>query len=141
MNSKWNNFIDTFQNIFYECSPMKKWIQKRRKPTPSNDEIGKCREHLDILLLMTRKNPIYKELYNKTKKKYDQLIRKYKAQIFEERIRKSDNKSKTMWTICKEIRGQIHTEECEVEGAPQAVSQKLNYYFNNIIPQKLTTRM
>lgn len=50
---------------------------------------------------MTRKNPISKDLNIKTKKKCDHLIRKFRAQIFEERIRKLDNKNKTMWTICK----------------------------------------
>lgn len=59
----------------------------------------KCK--LDILLVLKNSNQLYNKAHKNTKKKYDKASKEEKRNVYENWIKKSDNKRKTMWHIKK----------------------------------------
>lgn len=107
VNEQWNNFSSEFFRLFDECFPLKLKIRKKQTATKlkQDPQVVECKNRLDILLVLNNQDSRYKQLYKETKKEYDKLLCRLKAKHFQEEIKKSDNKNKTMWKICNQING------------------------------------
>lgn len=115
--------------IFCECFPLKV-VRTKANKVPADPVIVECKSRLDVLLVLSRHHAEYCELYKQTKKEYDRYLIASKVGKYEKRINDSDNKNKTMWAICNEIRGKTPTKnECLVKGNMKNVVNNLNNFF------------
>lgn len=123
VNEKWEKLIATYVLLFDECFPKKLIRTPNRTYTPFNDkELEECKKELDIQY--DRK---YKDQYDAVKKKYDHLLMKAKSTSYEKRIINSDNKQRTMWAICNEIRGtNTSTGDFPKKGDPLELANAYN---------------
>lgn len=134
VNSQWDTFTSVFLQVFNECFPVKMMRPGRNRHVPDDPEICNCKNRLDVLLMLSRQNKNYSELYNKTKKEYDRLLVKHKSNLYQKKIYASDNKNKTMWAICNEIGGKVSKgNECQVEGDAHSIANEFNVFFNDSI--------
>ncbi|XP_044745271.1 uncharacterized protein LOC123307118 [Coccinella septempunctata] len=134
VNRQWDVFMSEFINIFNENFPKKPSLNKKRAYIHKTPEIEKIKNELDILLFLSRVSQQHLDLYQKTKKEYDNALKNQRTKTYEERIIKSDNKGKTMWQICKEITGTTRsTEDWQLEGTPEEIAENFNYHFNNTV--------
>lgn len=138
VDEQWSCFIRTFTDIFNSCFPLK-LIGFRKQNLYFNDQsIVECKNRLDILLISCRTNPMYTPLYNSAKKEYDKLLSDLKRKRYDERIKASDNKNKTMWSTVKDIKGNSAcSRDCKFPGNIHEVSNQYNNYLVNIIPDLL----
>lgn len=137
VNEQWDAFILNFINIFNMCFPKKsmRMGQQKKSQYLNNAEVQECKNRLDTLLILSRYNENFKTEYNNTKKEYDRLIIEQRKKNIENRIYRSDNKSKTMWSLCNELRGQIEdVDECKIPGQPHEVANAVNRHLTNIVP-------
>ncbi|XP_045466781.1 uncharacterized protein LOC123675466 [Harmonia axyridis] len=134
VNQQWDTFVSMFGNIFNENFPKKPYVGKKHKNIYRTPKIDAIKARLDILSMLNKQGYLFTEEYRKTKKEYDDALAEERKRIYENRVNKSDNKSKTMWQICKEITGCVReVKDCQVEGTPEEVSDKFNEHFNNIV--------
>lgn len=139
VDSQWNCFIGTFINIFNENFPVRLVKLGRKKCNVlKNSEIDECKRQLDILLVMSQHDKNYKEAYKFRKKQYDDLLRKAQSQLYESKIEHSDNKSKCVWGICKQITGtSIKNRDCHIKGEEKMVADNYNRFLLNAVPELL----
>ncbi|VEN59811.1 unnamed protein product [Callosobruchus maculatus] len=137
VNNQWNVFINYFSNIFFECFPLTPCRPTNIKI--SSPEIDKCKSRLDILLTLSDHDQRYKDEYSKTKKEYDNLLKKSRSIKYENRMMNSDNKNKCMWAICREITGKTAKNEHNL-GSTEDI-EKLpdiyNAYILSVVPNML----
>ena len=94
---------------------------------------------MDVLLTLCKHNEQYKAQYKDTKKVYDNLLRAERSEMYDARIKSSDNKTKCMWTICNEILGKENkNNDIGVKGDPSEISNQYNTYLLSIIPELLS---
>ncbi|XP_045470540.1 uncharacterized protein LOC123677854 [Harmonia axyridis] len=134
VDEQWNIFMSDFTNIFNKNFPKKLSINKKHLSKYRSPEIEEIKKRLDILLIMSNASKQHMDLYRNTKKEYDHALKKQRTKSYEERVIRSDNKSKTMWQICKEISGTIKDQEnYQLEGTPEEIAENLNIHFNNTV--------
>lgn len=144
VNKKWNSFINTFLNIFNSCFPLhtvrNRKCNYKNIEWYNNPEISACKKKLDILLVLSRKNRNYQEDYKLVKKHYDNLLCASRADKYEQKIKKSDNKSKCLWSIYKDIVSEdVSTDRVTpFEGDPQEIAENCNEYLTEVIPELLS---
>lgn len=138
VDEQWSLFVNTFINIFNECFPLKLVYSKQRNVRVSNQSVKNCKDQLDILLVLSRANPEYVPVYNRAKKEYDRILIKAKSEMYDHKIKQSDNKNKTMWSIAKEIKGNASSNcHCKIPGDLQEVSNDYNRFLTDIVPSLL----
>lgn len=140
VNDSWNKFMEIFSKHFNASFPIKKvYTNNRNKSMPSaltDPEINECKNQLDILYVASSVDDRYKEQYRVIKKKYNKLLGDFKANQFQVRLEHSDNKSKCVWSIVNEIKGQNNlNRDTKLEGDPETISNDFNNYLINIAPQ------
>lgn len=134
VDEQWNIFMSDFTNIFNKNFPKKLSMNKKHLSKYRSPEIEEIKKRLDILLIMSNASKQHMDLYRNTKKEYDHALKKQRTKSYEERVIRSDNKSKTMWQICKEISGTIKDQEnYQLEGTPEEIAENLNIHFNNTV--------
>lgn len=134
VDEQWNIFMSDFTNIFNKNFPKKLSMNKKHLSKYRSPEIEEIKKRLDILLIMSNASKQHMDLYRNTKKEYDHALKKQRTKSYEERVIRSDNKSKTMWQICKEISGTIKNQEnYQLEGTPEEIAENLNIHFNNTV--------
>lgn len=69
VDKQWKDFMTDFLSIFYKCFPMK-LIKRTNAPILyfSDEEIVACKKRLDILLVLSRMDNVFKKAYDDTKK-------------------------------------------------------------------------
>lgn len=125
--------------MFYEAFPLK-LVNKKYKSKlniQKDKNLTECKDRLDTLLVLSKKDIKYRDIYNSTKREYNNLLIKAKSQVYESRIRNSDNKSKSMWSICNEISNKKDSPECLIAGNPITIAEEYNNYLIGIIPDLL----
>lgn len=139
VNSQWCTFLSCFLNVFNENFPLRRIKVGRKKLIVSNNiEICRHKERLDILLVMSQHDNKYREVYKIAKKQYDDLLKRDRSMMYENMIQQSDNKSKCVWGICREITGKsVRNTECPIEGRTENVANEFNNFFLNIVPNLL----
>lgn len=137
VDMQWSLFINTFTNLFNHCFPLK--LRGHRKQTRVvNRSVMECKNRLDSLLVLKRLSPEYISLYNSTKKEYDRLLMEAKRELYERKIKTSDNKNKTVWSVIKDIKGEKSTNrDCKIPGGVREVCEDYNKYILDVIPNLL----
>lgn len=139
VNKQWNVFMGSFRVIFEHHFPLKLSGKKQNRIAPDSHELIECKRRLDVFLSLSRYNQMYKALYDSEKRIYDQLLIKSRAKKYEDKVKKSDNKTKCMWSICKEIAGKDRNySEIGLEGDPENIAKKYNEYLLSAIPGLLS---
>lgn len=141
VNEQWTLFINNFLNIFNYCFPQKLVDFRTKNCVHLEDqEFKSCKNRLDTLLTLYNNNNVYKEMYNATKKEYNNLLLRAKQKMFENRIINSDNKSKCMWSIHNEITGKPEkNENFPVHTDAVKIVNEYNKHLLNIVPELLKT--
>lgn len=127
--------------LFNQCFPYKSTKQKNRinKSTKNNNpQLVECKNRLDVLLMLSRFDANnYKIPYILEKKKYDNLLIEFRSSRYHQKLLNSDNKSKCMWSIFKEITGKNDNDSSElmIEGNSEYISNKYNDYLLSVIPE------
>lgn len=138
VDRQWSVFLNDFINIFNECFPVR-YINKtrtRRKECVSEHVLGSKRQ-LDLMLIVSQHNNEYKEAYKAMKKEYDKLLRSERRKMYENRIAQSENKSKCVWRICREVTGRTQvSRECQLEG-DNDVANEYNQFLLEVVPRML----
>ena len=132
VNDQWNEFMKIILLHFNDCFPIKKVPInniKKLKKEKKNPEVRECKEQLDKLYVLKNLHISYKPLYIEKKKEYDSLLLKCKKNEFSERLRTSDNKTKSAWAIVNEISGKSKNNDISIEGDPETVANQFNAYW------------
>lgn len=139
VDEKWETFMDEFLLLFNESFPLKHLANSKKNFKYNNKELNAIKNKLDILLVLCRYNEHYTTLYNATKREYDNMLGICRSQDFQNRIQKSENKSKTMWNICNEILGKKKETNCNLNGKPVDIAENLNKYFAHTVKDTQVT--
>lgn len=138
VNSQWNAFITVFVNIFNHCFPVKKVKNvnncKNKNVNINTPEISNCKQQLSTLSVMMKYNDQYKNLYNSKKKELESLFVQAKKQIFHEKIKNSDNVSKSTWEVVDSVSDNLKRNKnipIIFQGNPADTANKLNMFFIN----------
>ncbi|KAG5868214.1 hypothetical protein JTB14_015998 [Gonioctena quinquepunctata] len=92
---------------------------KGKTKYPPTSELIDCKNTLDILLVMTRTAEGYNEVYREVKKRYNRLLVDVRKEHYKKRIDESDNKTKCVWQIVSEIKGNPNRKkELKIPGDP-----------------------
>lgn len=135
VDGQWMAFLNTFLNIFHSSFPRKLITTRKLGTVYKSVEVQECKKTLDILWVASSRNKAYQPLYNETKKRYDSLLIKARSNQYREKLLNSDNKMKTMWSICNEVRGKAkNNKECLIDGEPQVACEKYNKYLVELVP-------
>lgn len=141
VNKQWVCFINNFKNIFNECFPKKLVKVKSNNKTyynGDNQALVECKNRLDILLVISRNDGNYKQMYNEEKVRYNGLLLESRKSIYENKIVNSDNKSKCMWSIHNEITGKQNKDDNFImSGNPESIANDYNNYLLSIVPDLL----
>ena len=141
VNNDYNRFVETFEMIYDECIPLKKYIVNKKKE-PLSPWITKW-----LLKSINKKNKLYKEyLRNPTnrnlqkfktyKNKLNMLIRKSKRKYFFMKFEKSKNNMKDTWREINTIigKGKRNSPQSKFRGDNGNVitdSQDISNHFND----------
>ena len=99
-----------------------------------SSEVRECKRQLDILYILKSKGMIiYRDLYKQKKTEYDRLLRDCKKNNIVNRLRSSDNKSKSAWLIVNEITGKSKSNNLKVDGDKLQVANEFNDFLINYI--------
>lgn len=135
VNGQWDNFISTFIRIFNQNFPPTKIKTKKTKSFKTHPDVINYKQKLDLLLTLSRHNDRYKEAYKSVKQNYDNVLKRIRIRDYDNRISKSDNKMKCMWTIIKEITGKNRDcSEIQLEGNAEIIANNFNSFLVNEIP-------
>lgn len=94
---------------------------------------------MDTLLVLSQHIPNLKPTYRDCRIGYNNLLNKVKFQIYENKIKSSDNKNKCLWSIHNEITGKRNRGvDCAIRGEAKEVANGLNDFFINIVPNLKT---
>ncbi|KAK9674641.1 hypothetical protein QE152_g40963 [Popillia japonica] len=64
-----------------------------------------------------------------------------RRKAYENRVKRSDNKSKCIWSICNEITGRTNrSSECQIPGIPEQFSSNYNMYLLETVPNLIQLR-
>lgn len=130
IHEPWGYFMNRVSILFNECFPLKKVvISKNRKPKLESRDLQECKRLLDILSIMVKTNPDNSELYKLVKKKYRQILAQERKTYYANKLIRSDNESKTIWSIVKETCGQKKQNSLAIPGDPNEVANRLNTFF------------
>lgn len=140
INEQWATFMNTFLCIFNHSFPCKivKADNSEKRVNILNDDVQKCKQRLDLLLMLSRVNILYKDAYDVTKKEYDELLKKAKAEMYEMKVMKSNNKSKCMWAIFNQITGRQRKNELPIEGDPINLANSFNNHLVSMAPDLIS---
>lgn len=101
----------------------------------NNTLIKKCKNELDVLYVLSQYNNNCKTLYKLKKQEYDKLLISQRRLNYENKIKNSDNKTKCMWGIYKEVTNNFKSDKM-LEGDPVSIAKEYNEfllkYTNNI---------
>lgn len=130
IDEQWMVFSNIFLRIFNDSFPLKKVKESKVKKFRYNEkQLDEIKRKLDILLVLSRCDKQYIDTYKETKKEYDRKLKNCKSKYYEDRIMRSDNKTKTMWSICGEIIGKNKQEnKCQLEGDMKTMAENYNKY-------------
>lgn len=129
---QWDTFINTYLTIFNQYFP-KKMVYANKKKSFSSTETKKCKTKLDILLVLSRNNNLFKPIYNEAKNEYDKLLKFEKTKLYEKKVRASDNKNKCLWSICNEINGKTKVQNSFYNENSQKLVQDFNNHLISIV--------
>ena len=134
---QWKLFINTYINIFNEHFPKKlfKNVELVKNIVYDDARLKNCKERLDLLLVLSKSSENYREMYKATKIEYDNVLIEAKKNHYKNRLVSSDNKTKSMWAICNEIKGkELEKCDCRIAGTPSEVAENYNKFLLDIIP-------
>lgn len=140
IDHQWDVFMNNFILIFNQSFPLKlvKTKDSCSKKNNVDDKIKEHKEKLSKLLMLSRVDENFKDQYKKFKKEYDKLLKTSRSEEYERKLRSSDNKSKCMWSICREIVGKnTKTNDIPIEGDPKDISDKYNQHLVSVVPELL----
>ncbi|KAG5876035.1 hypothetical protein JTB14_002976 [Gonioctena quinquepunctata] len=107
------------------CNVILSSTPKGETKYPPTSELIDCKNTLDILLVMTRTAEGYNEVYREVKKRYNRLLVDVRKEHYKKRIDGSDNKTKCLWQIVSEIKGNPNRKkELKIPGDPNAENSK-----------------
>ncbi|XP_030754703.1 uncharacterized protein LOC115881385 [Sitophilus oryzae] len=90
--------------------------------------------------MLSRYNDQYKDIYRATKKEYDRLLVKEKANKYDARVKSSDNKMKCLWSICKETTGKNSPkDDCFIDQDPLVLANEFNNHLISVVPNILSS--
>ena len=148
VDDDYNMFIETFDNLYDECIPLKKCTLKKKKD-PLSPWITK-----GLLKSINKKNRMYKcyiqkpsksnlQKFKTYKNKLNMLIRKSKRMFLFQKFEKTKNNMKQTWKEINSIlgSGKRHLPQCKFQSEsgvvtdPQEISNKFNEFFVNVGPK------
>ncbi|KAG5891936.1 hypothetical protein JTB14_002213 [Gonioctena quinquepunctata] len=141
VNEAWENLEKYFMYHFNEYFPEKKInVRKKTNESCNDPEVIRCKEQLDILLVLSSRDNRYKGGYNNARKRYKFLLSQNKAKIFKNKIEQSDNKSKCVWSIINDIKGSAKKEDINIQipGEGMTVANNFNKHFIECAPSLVT---
>lgn len=112
-------------------------LKTKQRKILSNPEINKCRDNLDVLYVLKNCDDKHRPLYNDVRKKYQKLLIEAKKADVVDFVEKSDNKSKAVWTVVKDLKGVKNTNKIQIKGDPQQIANNANKFLINIVPELL----
>ena len=135
VNKQWQVFINNFLNIFYEHFPLKLVNNKKNhKSMYNNEQVNICKSNLDRLLVLSRYSENFKDQYKRAKQGYDNALKNARSEFYANKVLTSDNKTKTMWSICNELRGRTSIAlECQIKGNSTDVAESYNKFLIDIV--------
>ena len=139
VNEQWNIFMNVVLVIFNQNFPRKLISRKQCKKPIIDKEILESKSRLDNLLKLSRFDAGYKQQYNEEKKVYDKTLVSVKKKNYQQRIKNSDNKTKCMWAIHKEITGKDYFADIGIEGNSEDIANSYNGFLLSIIPELLNS--
>lgn len=104
-------------------------ITMKTKINFDTPEIKKCREKLDLLYELSRHRSDCVDMYNRTKSKYKELLRKTKSGLLGKRISEADNKPKVIWNIIGELTKGNYTQGTVPKGESEKIVNDFNKFF------------
>lgn len=138
---QWESFMKSFFLIFEEHFPLKlvKLGKKNLKNYYDTKEVRESKRKLDILLTLKSHDSSCKALYNIEKQNYDKLLTAARTDFYNVKIQSSDNKNKTMWSICNDIRGtESKNKNKFFSEGPDSIAEKYNKFLVDKIPIMLS---
>ena len=106
-----NSFHNTYLRIYYSSFPLLRTKRKNYKYNWITLGIKTSCKRKRAIFLMQRNNadPVLKQYYKRYSKILHNVIKEAKRMSLDEKIKKSDNKTKATWTIIKALSGKHHT--------------------------------
>lgn len=139
VGKQWYLFMETFLRIYYECFPVKRICNKRKLPNNyTGPELADCKRRLDILLVLSRNSNSYRGEYNETRKEYNKLLVTSRHKKYDDIIKTSDNKAKSMWSIFREVTGRTNSGTL-LDGDATQLAGEFNNFFLRAVPIHSTT--
>lgn len=142
VDQQWNCFMHLFSDAFNLSFPLRRACNSVkpivREHTP---EVEKCKKRLDLLYTIKTVDSRYKPLYDIVKKRYNSLLINNRADSYHTRIKASDNKTKCVWQIVREIKGgQGNDDSMQINGDAKTVANEYSDFLSNI-PKQLQSRL
>lgn len=138
VNLQWSRFIEIFHKLFEDSFPIKKLMSNSRTKMKEKDDVDviECKRQLDVLYTVSRVDNRYRGVYNLIRKQYNKLLTSKKAGKFEKKLMSSDNKSKTVWSIVREIKGTCtRNKNLQMEGNIKDIAEGFNNYIVNCVTE------
>lgn len=141
VDTKYNNFINTFLLYFNKHFILRTVSKKRIKFNINNNpNIAECKKAMLFYQKVSHDFPEYKNVYDNFKQRYKDLIRAGKIKYYENKIKKSKNKSKASWEVISDIVGNNKTDHQPPYSDIMECVNNMNVYFNNIAVNLLGTK-
>lgn len=135
INKQWEEFQNIFLNNFNRCFPERRYYPRNKNAgIRQNPVVNKCKSELDLLYVISQYDPAIQTIYNEKRKEYNNILRENRATSFENEIRNSDNKVKSVWKIVNELVGSKNNKiNMHTGHNPEAVAEDFNKYLINSV--------
>jgi hypothetical protein len=141
--SKWNVFLNIFQDFFIKSCPLKKITYQVNKPRQKfNNELNNLKEQVKSSFNLQKMLNTEKSIknYKKIRKEYRIALTEFKRQTYDKKVGNSDNISKTIWGIVKQIKNNSciikPNIEIEIDGKKIEDPNEICNHFNNFFVNK-----
>nr|CAI5859625.1 unnamed protein product [Callosobruchus analis] len=134
VDEQWNVFSNIILQLFDFHFPLKTvntTKKSRNKLFASRPDIKECKKKLDILYVLSCRDKMYTQAYNDVRNVYNKLLVDSRKEHFRNRIVNSDNKTKCVWNIIREIKGHPNDTNVLIPGNSESIANAYNHYILN----------
>nr|CAI5824056.1 unnamed protein product [Callosobruchus analis] len=134
VDEQWNVFSNIILQLFDFHFPLKTvntTKKSRNKLFASRPDIKECKKKIDILYVLSCRDKMYTQAYNDVRNVYNKLLVDSRKEHFRNRIVNSDNKTKCVWNIIREIKGHPNDTNVLIPGNSESIANAYNHYILN----------
>ena len=100
--------------------------------TRQTKKVKEFKKQLDKLYVVKECDPNFSTIYKKVKKEYNNVLQCARKQYYKKKIDTAENKSKSVWNVVNEIRGNhCSNNDVKLLGDPDKIVNDMASYFAN----------